>query len=506
MYPFSQDLVLSQGIYNENQYVGMASLDSIRQSSGIDPAMASYINSQAVYAFGSDANFGVKNFPILMETQGRGRKRGVTSYDGMVYNMIFGKPKKVSVIARSIQYGTATVGLNYQPFYVIYKDRHFYKGQVVTAGGIMGNAQMQIKDNGVKEGNGWKFQCQVFGKSTDFIRVEYLRANSIWAEGVVKVSLEHSRGTESRGYGPSRVKNKLSLIRESINVAGNAAKKVLNFTIKADGKSFNMYYDWEKYLKELSWNAKKENDILLSRMNEDDNGFTQNVDLDSGKPIPSGHGIIKQIPDTHIMSYTRMTERKLDTFLTDTLDISSNLDVDLTKPKVIDVMGGYGLFQEIDYAMKRSMNTLNLIQNSDIVVKKNNEGGLTYGGYFTQYQHRSGAIYRFTHHPFFDTSAIAQSAPRHPVTGRPITSYEGIILNFSEISMGDGKTAPNIEYLYEEGREYVEGMVRGMAYIEGKQGGDIATDIDASSLHMMASQGVHVNQPLGLGYVKCKLS
>ena len=68
MYPFSQDLVLSQGIYNENQYVGMASLDSIRQSSGIDPAMASYINSQAVYAFGSDANFGVQNFPILMET------------------------------------------------------------------------------------------------------------------------------------------------------------------------------------------------------------------------------------------------------------------------------------------------------------------------------------------------------------------------------------------------------------------------------------------------------
>ena len=420
--------------------------------------------------------------------------------------MIFGKPKKVSVIARTIQYGTDTVGLNYNPFYIIFKDRHFMKNQIIMAGGIMGNVQVQLKDGGVKEGAGWKYQCVVFGKVTDFVRSSYLRANQVWAEGVVKVSQEHSRGTEHRSYGPSRVQNQLSLIRQSIKVAGNIANKVLNFTINVDGKSIKSFVEWEKYLTELAFNEKKETDILLSKSNRGEDGFVQNFDADSNKPVVSGHGIINQIPDTHVLSYTRMTEKKLDTFLTDTLDISMNLDTDLTKTKVVDIMGGYGLFQEFDYAMKRNMNTLVPMLNSDLFIQKNGEGGLTYGGYFTQYKHRSGAVYRFTHHPFFENSAVAQSAPRHPVTNRPITSYEGIILNFAEISMGEGKTAPNIEFLYEEGREYIEGTVRGMAKIEGRQGGDISTDIDASSLEMMCSQGVHVNQPLGLGYVRCKLS
>lgn len=506
MYPFNGDLVLSQGVYNDNEYLGIERLDAMRNSSGIDPSIKDYLNTAAVYAFGNSAQFGSKNFPILTQTQGMGRKRAVTAFDGQVFNLIFGKPKKTSTIARTINYGKNNVGLDYEPFYIIFKDRHFMKNQIIMIGGIMDNVQVQLADGGVKEGAGWKFLAKVFGKPTEYVKAEHLKAGKIWAEGIVKVSLEHSRGTEHRSYTPRRVQNQLSKVRQSINVAGNAARKVLNFSINVDGKSINLMYDWEKYLNELSWNAKKENDIILSKWNRDTEGHIQNTDADSNQFVPSGHGLINQIPDTHIMSYTRMTERKMDNFLTDTLDISSNLDTDLTSTKIIDVMGGYGLFQEIDSAMKRTMNTLIPLANSDLFVKKNTEGGLTYGGYFTQYQHRSGAIYRFTHHPFFDTSAVAQSAPRHPVTGRPITSYEGIILNFSEVTIGNGKTAPNIEYLFEEGVEYVEKVVPGMAYMPEISGNIASSDIDASGLHMMSSQGIHVNQPLGLGYIKCKIS
>ena len=506
MYPFNADLVLSQGVYNENEYLGIERLDAMRSSSGIDSTLKDYLNTAAVYAFGSDAQFGAKNFPVLMQTQGMGRKRSVTAFDGQVFNLIFGKPKKTSTIARTINYGKSTVGLNYEPFYIIFKDRHFMKNQIIMIGGIMNNVQVQLMDGGAKEGAGWKFQAKVFGKPTEYVKSDYLKAGQIWAEGIVKVSLEHSRGTEHRSYTPRRVQNQLSKVRQSINVAGSAARKVLNFTINVDGKSIRLMYDWEKYLTELSWNAKKENDLILSKWNRDTEGYIQNTDADSGKPVPSGHGLINQIPDTHIMSYTRMTEKKMDSFLTDTLDISQNLDTDLTKTKVIDIMGGYGLFQEIDGAMKRNMNTLIPIANSDLFIKQSKDGGLSYGNYFTEYRHRSGTVYRFTHHPFFDNSSVALSAPRHPVTGRPITSYEGIILNFAEVTIGQGKTAPNIEYLFEEGEEYTEKVVAGMAYMPEISGNMASTDIDASGLHMMATQGIHVNQPLGLGYVKCKIS
>lgn len=73
MYPFKSDIVLGEGIYNDNEYAGIQRLDAIRQSSGIDPAIKELLNSQAVYAFGNDAQFGSKNFPILMQTQGMGR-------------------------------------------------------------------------------------------------------------------------------------------------------------------------------------------------------------------------------------------------------------------------------------------------------------------------------------------------------------------------------------------------------------------------------------------------
>ena len=505
-FPFQSNVTIGATTYNDQAYIGIEKLDNLRKGTGIDPAVVEMANSVAVYAFGNGSDFGKKNFPILTLTQGQRNKKAVKNYEGAIKNKIFGKPKRTSTIAKEITTANKKVGLNNQPFYMIFKDRHFQKNQVISTGGILYTQQVQIDGQPEPASERtFRYKVRVFGKPTDYIDAKYLKKGTVWAEGVVKVSLEHSRGTESRSYNGFTVTNRLSLVRQSINLAGNVANKMMYCKIQADGQTFSFLYDWEKYLTEQQFNANRETDLLISKDNSDEAGYVQNIDSDSGKPVYSGNGLIRQIPTVNIMGYNTLSRNRLNKFFTDSLDIAGNLDQDLSSDVVIDVMCGFGFLQDVDDALKNGLGTLQPISDAGNFLTKNKDGGLQLEGYFTSFRHISGKIIRFTHHNFFDQSPLAAASPKHPKSGRPMTSHEALIMNFGKIS-NNGNVMPNIEFQYEEGREYYEGTVRGMAKIEGQQGGDISTDIDASSKHMMASQGIHCYTPLSLGYISCKAS
>ena len=270
-FPFQSGVTIGSTTYNDQAYIGVEKLDSIRRSTGIDPAVVEMANSVAVYAFGSGTDFGKKNYPILSMTQGQRNKRAIKNYDGTVKNMIYGKPKRTSTIAKEISYPTSKVGLNNQPFKLIYKDKHFQKNQFISTGGILNNVQVQISGQPKRTTEGYyEFTAVVVGKSSDYIDKKYLKAGTVWAGGVVKVSLEHSRGTESRSYNGFAVTNRLSLVRQSINIAGNAANKLMYCKFQVDGKLFQFIYDWEKFLTEQEFNAARQTDLLISKHNSDE--------------------------------------------------------------------------------------------------------------------------------------------------------------------------------------------------------------------------------------------
>lgn len=502
-FPFSSDITLNEGIYVDNATLDGERIDAYLKGSG---DVSQVMNSAVVYAYGSSNKYGAQNFPILFQTQGMGNKKGYSTFDNQVKNYMLGKPKRTSVIAKTIYADSDKVGRNHTDIILLLKDRHFTKGEIIVKGTLTRNYQIQIQTGGERDGNGYKYIGKLFGASNSFIPAKLLRANEIWGDGPYKVSLEHSRGNENRTYTPYAITNTMSALRQSINVAGNAAKKKMNFNIQLDGQSFSLYYEWEKHLTNLQFMAVKEQDILMSKQTKDRLGYIHNYDVNSGKPIPSGNGIIGQIPKSNIMSYYKMTERKLGSWLTDVMSIAGTLSTG--NNTTIDIMGGFDLLQSINDALTKSASMRPIIGSSELFVKKG-ENGLRYGSYFTEYEHISGVIFRFTHHNFFDESPLAQTAARNPFTGRSIMSSEGIIMNFGKVSYDTGaggmKESSNIEYMFEEGREYVEGTVRGMASIEGKQGGEMATDIDASALHMMCTQGVHCYSPLSLGYMQFNL-
>jgi hypothetical protein len=498
-YPYSSELTIMEGKYVENNILDMERIDAYLQG---NTDLSSMINSSVVYAYGNSANFGPKNFPILFQTQGMGNKKGYQSYDNQVKKHMLGKPKRTSVIAKTIYGDNEKVGISHTEFILYFRDNHFTKGEFIIKGSLGRDYQIQLLTEGEKEGNLFKFRGKIVG-NTPFIPASILKAGEIWGDGVYKVSLEHSRGNVNRTYTPYVITNTLSLIRQSINVAGNSVNKKMSFTIQVDGRSFQMYYDWEKHLTMLAFMANKEQDLIMSKSTKDRTGHIHNYDVNSGKPIPSGNGFIGQVPKSNILSYYKMTERKLDSFLTDVMSIAGSLDTDSNT--TIDIMGGWDLLNNIDKALTRSSALVPSITNDTYVRKASQGNGLQFGNYFTEYRHRSGVVFRFQYHSFFDESAFAQTSGRNPYTGRPKLSSEGIIMNFGRITGSDNKEVPNIEYMYEEGREYIEGTVRGMSKINGMQGGDMSTDIDASAMHIMCSQGLHLHSPLAAGYVQFNL-
>lgn len=496
MYPFNPALKLTQAEYIAEKFSSANHLSRARLTA---PTM---INSAITYAYGSDKSYGSVNFPLLFYTQGMGRKQAINSVDLSYQAMLFGKPKKTSIVSREIV-GQVNPGKNWTPFKIAFGDRWFQKNQTLVTGGLPGYTA-QVVEEPYQEGGSWIYTLKLYtSKGTDYLPTKYVSPGAVWGGGAVNVATEHSRGTETRSYTPYKIQNQLSVGRKSYNIAGNAANKKMSFSIKVEGRTINAWTDWERYLGELSFKEEIENDLIFSKYNKTAEGYIMNTDADSGLPVPKGMGIWDMIPNT--MTYGRMTEKKIDNFLQDVLHAADAHYIQGTSKELV-VMGGIGLMTEIDRAFKNSLRGLTLIQTDDKFVRTT-DGNLQFGGYFTSYRHRSGKIIKFVHHPLFDNGIKAQSMDRHPIQSNfSMLSYCGMVLDFSLVDAGKSEQS-NILFTYEEGREYKEANLQGMAQIPNSAWtGSVATDVDASATHAICTHGVHLNYPATCFKIVCSLS
>lgn len=503
MLPFNQDLKISEETYNDNGFSSRVLLANARM------AAPSVINSAITYAYGSGADYGSKNFPILFNLDGMNRKKAISSLDLAYYAYMYGKPKTTTNIARRYP-NQPQAGKNGALFKLVFKDKLFMRNQIIYAGGLQKKVSVQIYGDPKNIGGEWEYQAKIVSRSlTAYVPNEFLERGAVWSGGVVKVGLERSRGTDHRQpQTPFKLRNQLSLIRRSYNLAGNVANKKIVLDMVVDGKKMSLWTDWEMYYNDLLFKQEKNEDLIFSTYNADKDGVIHNVDSDTGEVVPSGMGLWEQIPNT--LEYNFMTERKVDDFIS-VMFYNNQMTGNKQSGEYV-IVGGEGLLQEIDRAMKRSSS--GFLTLSDKFVRGKDNMNLQYGAYFTEYLHASGRVIKFVHDPTFDNGALAKSSPNHPIdTHRSIMSYCGMALDFSTVDVNgkNGKTSQesNIMYLYEEGREYEEWYVLGgapmpemnMAMYKSR-----ATDIDASGVHMMCTQGIHLNYPNTCGKILCTLS
>ena len=504
---FNSSLKLTEAVYNADEF------SSIKRLADARLTQPDLINSFVTYAYGADRDYGKTNFPLMFYTNGLGRKRAIKSIDGRFQSLMYGKPKKTSTVARNLNYvDNNAIGKGYSTFKVVFKDRWFMMGQELSVGNLPG---FKAAVKGIEkdtESTGFIFTLQlVTANPNAALPLKYTRAGTVWAAGVVKVALQRSRGTESRSQSHFRLENQLSRVRHSYNFAGNVANKVMNIEYDVPGRGkINTFTDWEMYLGELQSMEVCEDDLIFSQYNRDAQGNIHNKD-ENGEDVPSGMGIWQQIVNE--MQYGILTEKKLDDYFQSVFYNADMLGDGRMGQQELVIVGGTGLMMQIDGALKRAMNTLTLVQSSDLFVRGSSDS-LQYGGYFTSYKHRSGRILKFVEHPLFNRGIKADSMDRHPLyPNMSLLSFCGMVLDFSKYSVDKSVNKAgqesNITFLYEDGAEYQDWYVLGgskVPSIEMNSHKARATDIDQSSYHVMKSQGVHVNYPGVCSKIVCTIS
>jgi hypothetical protein len=506
--PFNVDLKLSEGKHFPNGYSSTNHLANARLTS------PEIINTALTYAYGKPGGYYSDNsFPMLFNLEGKGRKRAINSVDNSYYSRMFGKPRTTDYIARKIPNQGERVGEAGSLFKIVFKSKFFMRNQMISTGAIHRQVQCHVYgDPEMDAVDGWVYTLKlVTNKLTDYVPSEYLKTGTTWSPGVVKVSAEKSRGTDNEHPStPYMLQNQLSIIRQSYNIAGNAANKKMTISFKGnDGKSYNMWEDWSVYLNQLKFKRRKNYDLIFSKYNKLSDGSILNIDSDTGEVVRSGMGVWDMIPNS--IYYSKFSFNKLDESLS-TMFQNNNIAGNQNSGDYV-FYAGSGLLKEVDKALKNKSSSF--LTLSDKFVRGTDTMNLEYGAYFTSFRHHTGKTIKFVYDPAFDFGEKADAAPRHPLDPtRSSLSYCGMAMDFSDVEIPGQKSTsstvePNILMTYEEGREYKEWLVLGgadMPMQDIEQYKSRATDIDASAMHVMCSQGAHINYPNSCSKLICNIN
>lgn len=423
-----------------------------------------------------------KRFPLSFLTEGMGKIKTIKSIE---YKLpIIGRPKKTSTVGSSVTYTAGDKpGIGHSTFIIPFKDKWFAKSYVIIS---PKGYKARIQSEPVQVGSEWHYKCVLTNPDkTAFMPLTELSANTVWGKLYAPVGIEASRGVESRSFNPSMMTNQVSLLRKSYRYRGNVENKVMVIELVTDKGATKLWSDWESYLRTLEWREEIEQNLWESEYNRDEEGNIHLIDEDSGEVIPMGSGVYEQIPNKD--TYTVMTENKIKSTIRDVMFNSSDSQI-----ANIEVFTGTGGMEEAHnaFAAAASSNGFQLI-DSDKFVKKSGANTLSYGAYFNTYIHQDGHKITFRKLPLLDNGVRADISGVHPISGLPIDSYKMIFLDNSTY---EGES--NLMYVAEQGRESMEWAVAGATIPKGFPDSSLrASDIDAASVHMMKSCGIHIKRP-----------
>lgn len=481
-------LKLIPDTYNDK---GFSSITDLSRASQSEAAWLSPYVTHISFAMGG--SYSRINFPMLAMTEGNIRNTSaVKKIDNFEFKYpILGRMKKTSTIAKTIYTSTDKPGVGGSTFKVYFTDRWFSNGQTVYA---PSEQSCRVQGDPVKVGDSYAYNMTMWGSSQSaFMPLTDLQQGINWSGGVHKVGFEDSRGTESRDYLGGVATNMTSLVRKTYKLKGNVGEKIMKYQIKADGKVFEGYVDWQIFLCDMQFKEDCEADLWYSVYDKNSDGEIVMIDSETSIPVTSGAGIDQQITNTDTYSY--LTYNKFANTISDVFFNIAGADA-----PVIDVWTGTGGKREFDRAMKDDLKAFTVFVDS----KQFAEGGpntnnMVYGSYFGSFRHVDGYVVNLRYHPMFDRGHRADIAPLKPGTNLPLTSFD---FYFIDSSTYEG--VPNVQYIQEKGREMETWTVAGAKVPKGfPDTGMRATDRDASSVQFMKSQAVQIKNPVACFKLKC---
>lgn len=295
--------------------------------------------------------------------------------------------------------------------------------------------QVIVQGDPVAQGDGYKYNAiLVSQEANEYLDPKFLEPDVRWKKAG---SSKFSEG--SSGYG-SFIHGGLSWVEFETDLSKTG--KTLEFTDEAHRTNLRAEFWDNTYTKLLDLpeqmitlaeaefisqiNYEKELDMLWGR-----SAGRNIIDPTTGKYRRIGAGLFDFLED--MLSYypvesfsIKLLENYLETIWFDRIDGM--------QPTVVVYTGREGL-KQADRAIRKEYGDSAVISRYEDYVERTGERELMFKApLFNAYQIPTFGVIRFEHWPQLDS--ISQGGPKHPKTGKPLTSYEYIILD-TGLGMGE---------------------------------------------------------------------
>lgn len=442
-----------------------------------------------------------KKFPLTFMTEGqKGGYKTIEVNDIQYEWPVISQMKNTDRIS-STTYGSGDKpGLNFSPFFITFegnwlKDQH----TVVSPGGV----QARVMERGKPVGSGrhvLTLQLNNGGGPDDYCPLSELQPGMSWAMlGGAPVSESLSMGNESNVQTPGKMRNQISILRKSYRYGGNIHNKTVEVQFNVNGTPTNYWMPFEEWQHMLNWKQVCEEHYWYSKYNRQSDGTIALKDYVNGLPIPTGAGVDAAIPNRD--TYSFLSYRKIKETVGDVMYGATD-----TGKMDVTLYTGLGGLEEFSEAMLHKASGFSQIMGDKFV--KGEGRNLYLSGFFTAFEHIDGHIVTVKQLPLLDKGARAENCAKHPISGRPITSYD---MYFVDQSMYDG--SPNVIMTSQKGRAMKRGIIKGMSPTGMKadgsdfQGNDIiSTEKDENSVHFLSSKGICIRRNNHCFKLSCNLS
>ena len=415
-----------------------------------------------------------KRFPLSFLTEGVGNAKSIDrlEYEYRVATQRL-RTRPVATTA------AADGGIGGSVFSVEFPDKHFVFPYVLVS---QSGVQARIMKAPEAVGSNWKYTLQLVNPSaTAVMPVADITAGALFAQMYAPVGVDFSRGNASNWETPGMVRNKLTTVRKSYHMSGNAKDFVAEFALPTKGGSTTkLWMDYEEYLHMLDFKEECEMYYWYGEKSYDSNGHTSMKD-ENGQPVIIGPGLLSQVINKD--TYSVMTEAKLKNIIGDLFYGMTD-----TANKQVTLYTGTGGAREFDEALKNHFGGSNTWKvssgDSRFITGSGRNLGLT--GYFNSYEHIDGHVINVVKLPMFDHGAVAQARAKHPVSGYSLESYRMVFVDQSNY---DGQN--NLQMISKKGREMMRWCVAGSVVPRGFDSTSArASDVDGASVHMLKTAGI----------------
>ena len=458
------NIAVQRVIFNDSQMTDMNSLSNALLSR---PAELSPI---ITHLAGKDD----MRFPLSFLSEGLGNSEGI---DRLEYEYRV-QTRKLMTRPVAVTNAGANIGQGGSTFVLRFPDKWFIFPYVIV-NGAGEQARIMKEAEEATGGSGWDYTLQLVNPASAAVLSDGFTQGDLWAQLFAPVGVDFSRGNASNWQAPGKVRNKLSTIRKSYHMSGNAKDYVAEFTLPTKGKSTTkLWMDYEEYQHMLAFKEECEMLFWYGQRTYGADGVV-NMKDENGQPVVIGPGLLEQIINRE--TYAELSEGAL-------LNVIGDLFYGMTdaNKKSITLYTGTGGMREFDRALKDffGANQWQVGGETRFITGSGRSLGLT--GYFKSYEHIDGHTVNVVKMPLFDHGPVARARGLHPVTGYSLESYRMV---FVDQSSYDGQS--NLKMVNKKGREHLRWCVAGAVTPRGFDSNmSRASDVDGASVHMLKTAAV----------------